>query len=94
MEGAIPPMSAETVFAKFRSDVKAGRIVLLLVDGAVESCFRSIVPQLHRRQPPVAIRTADAMHLATAMLLPATEIVTTDPRMRDGATALSLKLFP
>jgi predicted nucleic acid-binding protein len=94
MEQAIPALSAETVFAKFRSDVKAGRVILLPVDGAVETHFRSMVLQLHRRQPAVRIRTADAMHLATAMLLPATELVTTDSQMRDGAKALGLKLFP
>jgi predicted nucleic acid-binding protein len=92
--GAIPVMSAEIVLAKLRSDVKAGRIVLLPVDGAVETNFRTMVPQLHRRTPPVTIRTADAMHLATAVLLPATEVVTTDSQMRDGAAMLGLKLFP
>ena len=94
IDGAIPPLSAETVFAKFRSDVKAGRIVLLPVDGAVETHFRSMVPQLHRRQPSIKIRTADAMHLATAVVLAATEVVTTDSHMRDGAAALGFKLFP
>ena len=93
-EGAIAPKSAEAVFAKFRSDVKAGRIVLLPVDGAVEAQFRGLVPQLHRGKPPVVIRTFDAIHLATAVLLPATEVVTTDPRMRDGAAVLGMKLFP
>jgi hypothetical protein len=94
IDAALPALAAETVFAKFRSDVKGGRIVLLPVDGAVEAQFRSIVLQVHRRNPPVLVRTFDAMHLASAVLLPAAEIVTTDVRMRDGALALGLKVFP
>ena len=92
--GAIPPNSSETVFAKFRSDVKTGRIVLLNADGAVETRFRSIVVTLHRRPTPILIRTADALHLATALNSSASEVVTTDVRMKEGAAALGLKVFP
>jgi len=40
------------------------------------------------------VRTLDAIHLATAHLLPADEVVTLDGHMRAGATALGLNLFP
>jgi predicted nucleic acid-binding protein len=94
IEGAIPPGSTETVFAKFRSDVNSDRVLLLAVDGAVEAIFRSIVLQLHRRTPAIVIRTADAIHVATALNARADEVVTTDSRMREGAVALGLKIFP
>jgi hypothetical protein len=94
MELAIPPLSAETVFAMFRSDVNAGRVVLHPVDGAVETQFRTLVLTLHRQQPPTFIRTFDAIHLATAMLLSATEVATADVQMRNAAIAIGLKVFP
>lgn len=40
------------------------------------------------------VRTLDAIHLASARLLPANEVVTLDSHMRAGANALGLKLFP
>ena len=94
MENAIPAMSAEAVFSRFLADVSAGRVILLPWDATIEARFRTLVPQLHRRQPPVVIRTQDAIHLATADVLAATEVVTTDPHIRAGTTAIGLKLFP
>lgn len=93
-EGVIPAMSAETAFSKYLADVSAGRIVVLPLDSRVELHFRSLVLQLHRRQPPIVVRTLDAIHLATAHLLPADEVVTLDGHMRAGAAALGLKVFP
>src|ERR1051325_7999657 len=49
-EGAIPAMSAETAFGKFLADVASGRIVVLPFDSRVETEFRTLVLQLHRRK--------------------------------------------
>lgn len=94
IEHAIPPLASESVFNRFLGDVGAGRVVLLSLDAAVETRFRSLVLQLHRRQPPVVVRTLDAIHLATANVLLATEVVTADSHMRAGAMAMGLKVFP
>ena len=93
-EGAIPAMSAETAFGRFLADISSGRIVVLPFDARTETEFRTLVLQLHRRKPPIVVRTLDAIHLATAQLLPADEVVTLDSHMRAGATALGLKIFP
>ena len=94
MDRAIPPFSSENVFERFLADVSARRVVLLPVNPAVEARFRVLILELHRRHPPVVIRTLDGIHLATADLLPATEVVTTDSHMRNGAAAIGLKTFP
>lgn len=93
-EDAIPAMSAETAFGKFLTDVSAGRIAVLPFNARTEARFRTLVLEFHRRKPPIVVRTLDAIHLATAHLLPADEVVTMDGHMRAGATALGLKLFP
>lgn len=94
LEGAIMKMSAEAAFARFTGDISDGRIVVLPFDNRVEACFRELVIRFHRQQPPILVRTLDAIHLATAHLLPADEVVTLDSHMRAGATSLGLKLFP
>lgn len=94
LEKAIAPGAAESVFATFDRDMEAGRVVLFPSESKVETSFQKIVLDLHRRQPAVVIRTLDAIHLASAITYSADEVVTTDPRMRDGATSLGLKVFP
>lgn len=94
MEGAIPAMSAETAFGRFLTDVSTGRIIVLPFDARTETEFRALILQLPRRKPPIVVRTLDAIHLATAQLLPADEVVTLDSHMRAGAAAFGLKLFP
>ena len=45
-------------------------------------------------EPPLFIRTLDAMHHATAIIAGETELVTTDKRLREAASLLGLTLFP
>jgi predicted nucleic acid-binding protein len=94
VERSIAPYSAEAIFARFLSDVSTRRVVLLSNDTEVEASFRSLLTQLHRRNPPVLIRAFDAIHLATASVLEATEMVSTDVRLRAGAAVIGLALFP
>lgn len=94
MEQAIPPLSAEAVFSRILSDANSKRVVWLACDTVIEAAFRKLVAQLHRRKPPIVIRTMDAIHLAAASLLPAAEVVTTDAHMRAGAVAIGLTVFP
>jgi hypothetical protein len=92
--GALPKWSAEIAFGKFQTDVASGRIVVLPFGAEIETKFRALVLQFHRRKPPIRVRTLDAIHLAKAQVLPAEEVVTTDGHLRAGDTALGLKLFP
>ena len=86
--------TAETVFAKFEADVLSGRIALLPMDRAIEERFRKLALRLHRLTPPVFTRTLDAIHLATADLHKASELVATDDKLRKCAAAVGLKVFP
>lgn len=86
--------AAEAIFARFETDVAAGRIVLLPMDSAVEERFRNLTLRLYRLTPPVFTRTLDAIHLATADIHAATELVATDVNLRKCAVAIGLKVFP
>jgi predicted nucleic acid-binding protein len=86
--------AAETIFARFGTDVASGRIRLLPMDGATEDQFRKLTLMLHRLAPPIFTRTLDAIHLATAQLHQAVELIATDVNLRKCAVAIGLKIFP
>jgi predicted nucleic acid-binding protein len=56
--------------------------------------LRKAVYLLERSHPQVALRTLDAIHLATADLLQDFPLVTTDGRLRDAATLSNFQIFP
>ena len=86
--------AAETVFARFSADVASGRITFLPMSGDTEDHFRKLTLMLHRLAPPLFTRTLDAIHLATAQLHQAVELVATDVNLRKCAVAVGLKIFP
>jgi predicted nucleic acid-binding protein len=60
----------------------------------VENRYRELVLRLHRLKPPVVARTLDCIHIATAELISAAEVVVTDAGFRKAASTLGLKIFP
>jgi len=93
-EGYIGAGKAEVVFARFLADVAVGRVTLLPFDETLENRYRDLVLRLHRLKPPIMSRTLDCMHLATAELTGAEEMVATDAGLRKAAGALGIKIFP
>jgi predicted nucleic acid-binding protein len=91
---ALAPGAAEILFAKFETDVAAGRIMLMPMDATLEERFRSLTLRLHRLALPVFTRTLDAIHLATADIHGAKELIATDLNLRKCATAIGLGVFP
>lgn len=93
-EGFIGAGNAEIIFARFLADVSAGKVTLVPFDETVERRYRDLVLRLHRLKPPVVGRTLDCIHLATAELTGAEEVVVTDVGFRKVASVLGLKIFP
>ena len=93
-ERLISPGASKQMFEEFFADVASGAIALVEMDAAVENRFRDVILRLHRMSPPVLTRTLDGVHLATADLHNAEELVATDTNLRKCAAALRLKLFP
>jgi predicted nucleic acid-binding protein len=48
----------------------------------------------YRNSPPLAVRTLDAIHLASARVSGEKEIVVTDKRLREAAVLLGFSVFP
>ena len=94
MERVIPAGAAQSIFGSFLAHAVAGRVSLVPMSAAVETRFQRIVAQLHGSNPPLVVRTLDAIHLATADLHSADTMVATDASLRRCAGALGLKLYP
>jgi len=60
----------------------------------VEDRFRQLVLRLQRLSPPLATRTLDGIHLATAELHNAAEVIATDANLRKCAVALGHPVYP
>jgi predicted nucleic acid-binding protein len=88
----ISPGTAEMFYCQFESDVTTGRVRLLALDGPQLLRFQTLVKKLYQVQPPILVRTLDALHLATA-LAKATNFVTTDGLQSKSAVALGFTLF-
>jgi predicted nucleic acid-binding protein len=93
-EGILAPGEAAKVQAALDGDLSAGLIKVVISDSPVRSWFRLFVDRCYTRNPPIWIRTNDALHLAAAQQEGASEIVTTDKRLREAAIALGFSLFP
>jgi len=85
---------AKRALAAYDANVAAGLIVVNAVSPAVVENFESVIERCHHRSPPLSLRTLDAIHLATAAVVGATEIVATDKRLREAALSLGFTVYP
>jgi predicted nucleic acid-binding protein len=60
----------------------------------VEREYGQVLNLCYQRDPPIPVRTLDALHLASVRAATLTELVATDKRMRDAAKFLGFSLFP
>ena len=94
LRGAIKTGSVERVLKQFHADCAAGRWLLIPLGHDVLTGAAQVAKTCYQRRPPIALRTLDGVHLATALLAKTTQLITTDERMRQAACALGLTLVP
>ena len=92
--GALRRGGAASLFAKARSDMVSGKIVLLPFGREVQDEFRAVADACFRLKPAVPIRTMDGLHLATARVARARLVVCADTQFRKAALALGMPVFP
>ena len=93
-EGILQPSYAQKLFAQLLQDVSAGELRLVELGADVEREFGQVLHACYQQTPPIALRTLDALHLASARVAGETEVVATDTRMRNAAKLLGFALFP
>ena len=79
---------------RFETEVEMKRIILVSVSNDVCREFEAVLKVCYNRGRPIRVRTLDALHLASALASRAREIICTDARMREAASALQLDIQP
>ena len=76
------------------ADIAAGDIKERLLTPALEVAYGEVLRDCLLHDPPVFVRTNDALHLAAARLAREQEFVSADGRQRAAATHLGFKVLP
>jgi predicted nucleic acid-binding protein len=92
--GDLKAGGARTSFRRFLADCKAGRIVQVPYGDDVTAAAESIIHRALLRPRPILIRALDAIHVASAMVIRASVVVTTDTRVREVAILAKLHVQP
>jgi predicted nucleic acid-binding protein len=88
-ERAFDRAGRQRAWKQIEADVAAGRIDLLPLSAEVLAASRRILEACH---PHVALRSLDAIHLASADRLQSWPLCTNDLRMREAAVRLGMPL--
>ena len=86
---ALSSAQREMAWNKFQEHLEAGLLQLLPLNGIVIREASEVIAQVH---PQVALRSWDAIHLATALSVDAGPLLTRDKRMIEAAKKLGLAL--
>jgi predicted nucleic acid-binding protein len=92
--GDLKAGGGQTSFRRFLSDCKAGRIVQIPYGDDITAAAEDIVRLALLRPRPIMIRALDAIHVASAIVIRAGIVVTTDARMREVSILAKLQVLP
>ena len=91
---ALRPGMAEVLYRAFRKEIEAEYFRLVAYSSRVEQQALEIVRKCYEAPKSVFIRVLDVLQLASAFAADATDLVSTDKRMRQAARFVGLKVFP
>ena len=89
--GDIRPRSAEVAFGKFVEDEAKGRFIFFPLGEDVRLEASKVAQRCYGAAAPVAVRTLDGLHLATALVASLQEVATADERMLQALPLLGLR---
>src|SRR2546421_470022 len=75
--GALTTGAAQTLHSRLVQDSADGSVRVVEFSTEVEKYFRDVLIQCFSRNPPLAIRTLDALHLGFALAAGESEVVAT-----------------
>jgi predicted nucleic acid-binding protein len=93
-EGVVAAGAAQTAFEKFSADIIAGNVTIHEESPDVQAEFGDVLEDCYSASPTVLVRTADAIHIATAFAAGETDFVTADARQKQAAEVCGLTVFP
>ncbi len=90
LRGEIKQGAANTLMDRFRRHTASGVLDLYPISTDILRLSVEIARQCYRATPPIALRTLDGIHLATAARLRCTAVATADQRMRSALPRINL----
>ena len=89
--GEIKVGAADVLFKQFIADEIAGRIMMIPngKDVAIET--EKLVNKAYNQPTPTMIRSLDAIHVASALTIKASAVITTDKRLKEVASLMRIK---
>lgn len=91
---AVKPGMAEVLYEAFHGEIKSGYFRLIEYNPSVGQRAMEVVRVCYGANRPVLIRSLDVLQLASALAAGATDVVSTDARMRSATALLGMKVFP
>jgi hypothetical protein len=93
-EKGLPAGAGATFLQRFRADCGTDRFRLIpYTQGVIQEAER-IAEIGYSQAKPILIRSLDLIHVASASVVGATVLITTDARMRELATLLGMDVQP
>jgi len=89
--GEIPSGSSKRVLSRFQNDLQRGRFLLVPLGIDIKASAKVIAAKILQTEPTVFLRTLDGIHIATALELGSSELITADKKMADAANLLGIK---
>ena len=93
-EGTLATGAAHANYQRLLRDTTNGHIRIVEISASIAPEFESVLARCFQQNPPLLVRTLDAIHLASALVSRQTQFVATDKRLRDAALLFGMKLFP
>lgn len=93
-EGVVAAGAAQTAFEKFSADIIAGNVTIHEESPDVQAEFGDVLEDCYSASPTVLVRTADAIHIATALAAGETDFVSADARQKKAAEVCGLTVHP
>ena len=91
---ALKPGMAEVLYQAFRDEMESEYFKLIAYDSRVEQHTLKVIRRCYAARNPILVRVLDALQMASALAAGASDMVSTDTRMRQGAALLGMRVFP
>lgn len=92
--GELPADAADLIFGYFAGDVSRGRILTLPIGADVVEAGLRLTRLAHATEPPILVRSLDTLHVASAVVSGAQNVVASDGRLRRLAQLAGLPQLP
>src|ERR1043165_4973663 len=94
INGALVSRGPDVLIQRISEAAQRGDIRLIPYDRALLPQFQAVTATCYSQPRPLRLRSADGIHLASARLAAAIDLVCADKRMRAAAAILGFHLLP